>query len=347
MPINQEWTAGIGLSSPWGLVTEYDDGWIGRFQAMKSSIKTYNVNPAVSWKPAGNFAFGLGFNFQRIEAELTNQVNYGGALASGAQGLLTAGRINAAQFAQMVRDSYGLESSAKVEGSDNGTGWNIGLLWDLDANSRIGAQYRSRIRYTLSGDATFVNPAAPATVPGAIVAAVNDQLSNTSITSDIEMPEVVNLSYFRTIDGKWDVMVDAQWTGWSSIQALTVLRSGGSTLQSTPLNFKDVWKVAFGVNYRYNDQWMWRGGLAWDQSPVEDEYRTPRLPDSDRTWLSAGVQYKMSNALKFDFGGAYILGRDASININGHPPSTPTYGLLKGHYEGNAWVLSAQGTWSF
>jgi hypothetical protein len=37
-----------------------------------------------------------------------------------------------------------------------------------------------------------------------------------------------------------------------------------------------------------------------------------------------------------DIGGAHILGRNASININGHPPSTPTYALLEGHDDGNA-----------
>ncbi len=75
----------------------------------------------------------------------------------------------------------------------------------------------------------------------------------------------MNLSLFRTIDAKWDVTVDAPWTGGSSIQSLAILRSGGSTLQSAPEYFKDVCKVAFGVNCRNNDEWMWRGGPAWDQ----------------------------------------------------------------------------------
>ena len=69
--------------------------------------------------------------------------------------------------------------------------------------------------------------------------------------------------------------------------------------------FKDVWRFSVGANYRYNDQWMFRGGIAYDQTPVRDEFRTPRLPDSDRTWLSFGAQYKWSPALKFDVGAIF------------------------------------------
>ena len=63
-----------------------------------------------------------------------------------------------------------------------------------------------------------------------------------------------------------------------------------------------------GVSYRYTPQWTWRGGVAWDQTPVPDEFRTVRLPDSDRVWFTAGAQYKWSEALKFDVGAAYIWG---------------------------------------
>ena len=39
---------GLGVNAPFGLKTDYDDGWIGRYQALKSQIKTINVNPALS-----------------------------------------------------------------------------------------------------------------------------------------------------------------------------------------------------------------------------------------------------------------------------------------------------------
>ncbi len=46
VPINKQWTFGLGVNAPFGLVDEYDNGWIGRYQALKSDIKTININPA-------------------------------------------------------------------------------------------------------------------------------------------------------------------------------------------------------------------------------------------------------------------------------------------------------------
>jgi long-chain fatty acid transport protein len=333
MPINPQWSAGIGVNAPWGLVTEYEDGWIGRFQGLKSSIKTVNINPAVSWKPMSNLAVGVGLNYQRIDAEFTNRVNYTAALFQGSGGAVTL---------------PGLETAARVEGSDTAWGWNAGVLFDIDANSRVGVSYRSPIKYKIAGDATFQNPAAPG-APAPLVAGVNAQLANTAITSEVKLPAIVNLSYFRTLNAQWDVMADAQWTGWSSIKDLTFVRSNGTVLQSTPENFKDTWKFALGAHYRYDANWTLRAGLALDKSPVQTEFRTPRLPDADRTWLTAGAQYKLSPQATLDFGAGYIWVKDAAIDSNpsGAAAATAAFGRLRGSYDANVVLLSGQFTYSF
>ena len=328
MPINPQWSAGVGLNAPWGLVTDYDDGWMGRFLGDKSSIKTINVNPAVSWKPASNVALGLGLNWQRIDAEFTNQVNYSGALFSASGGAVAV---------------PGLETAARVEGSDSAWGWNVGVLWEIDANSRVGAQYRSPIKFHINGDATFANPAVPAGVPPALTGGVNAVLANTAITSNVELPAIVNLSYFRTLNSQWDIMADAQWTGWSSIESLTFTKPDGSPLSSTPENFKDTWKFAVGANYRYGAQWMFRGGLAYDKSPVQTAFMTPRLPDADRTWLTGGVQYKMNPQLTLDFGAGYVWVKTPTIDSG----ASAGNGRLLGHYSSDVVILSGQVVYSF
>jgi long-chain fatty acid transport protein len=282
---------------------------------------------------------GLGLNFQRIEAEFTNQVNYTAAIlqAAGVAGIPVA-----------PADVAGLESRARVEGSDNAWGWNAGLLFDVDANSRIGVSYRSPIKYKIAGTATFQNPAAPL-APAPLVAGVNAQLANTAVTSEVELPAIVNLSYFRTLNAQWDVLADAQWTGWSSIKDLTFVRSNGTVLQSTPENFKDTWKFALGAHYRLNPQWTLRAGVALDKSPVQTDFRTPRLPDADRTWLTGGVQYKLNPQAVLDFGAGYIWVKNASIDSNpsGAPAATAAFGRLRGSYDANVVLLSGQFTYTF
>lgn len=350
MPIDKQWSVGVGINAPFGLVSEYDNGWIGRFQGLKSEIKTINVNPAVSWKPTDNLAIGLGANYQHIDATFTSNVNYSGVLFSAAG--CTGPNPNPQICGGIVQAAAGLQSNAKVTGSDYGWGWNLGVLVDLTPEHRIGMQYRSAINYTVTGDASFDNPAVPAPLAPLATAVNNGLLYNSGITSRIKLPEIVNVSYFGKLNAQWDLMADLQYTGWGSIQQLTFTRSNGDPLQTTNEKFDDAWRFAVGANYRYNEQWMFRGGLAYDQSPVQDGYRTVRLPDADRTWLTLGAQYRFSPTLWLDFGGAYIWIRSASINDIGStnlgvPPSVEQNGRVNGSYDNYTVILSAQLTYAF
>jgi long-chain fatty acid transport protein len=170
-------------------------------------------------------------------------------------------------------------------------------------------------------------------------------LASGDITLAIEMPDSANVSIFRQIDPKWDVMADVQYTGWSSIQNLTIVRSTGVVLSTTPENFRDTWRGSIGANYHYNDQWMFRGGLAYDQSPVRDAERTPRLPDNDRTWVSIGAQYKFSKQIVLDAGYTYIFIKNSSMNQN--EGDTGRNGLISGSYKNNVNILAAQLTYTF
>jgi len=355
-PIDPRWTIGLGINGPFGLVSEYDSNWIGRFQGIKSDIKTYNVNPAVSWKVTDGLAIGGGVSWQRIEATFTSKANYSGyLLGAAALGGIAPGSPT---FNAIAQATPGLESGVNVTGSDNTWGWNIGILVDIDKSNRIGAQYRSAMKYTVSGNVEFSNPALPSLPPalapvvGQLATAVNGRLSNSGVTSEIKLPEIIYVSYFGSINPQWDMLIDLQYTGWSSIKELTFVRTDGSPLQSTTENFQDAWRFAVGLNYRHNEQWLFRGGVAFDQSPVQDAYRTPRLPDADRSWLALGAKYTFSPTLWLDFGAAYVWVRSGSINDIGSsagplPPSAAQNGLVNGSYNNNVVILSGQLTYAF
>jgi long-chain fatty acid transport protein len=352
VPINRQWAVGLGVNAPFGLKTEYDSDWIGRFQAVKSKVETINVNPSVSFKATDMVSIGAGVDYQHIKATLTQHANYALAFAGGVQQGVAAGQIPAAAVVPLLAAAAGLESNADISGNDGAWCWNIGALIDLDKQTRVGVQYRSKIKYHVTGTANISNPAFPTLPPtlAPIAAAITNALNTTllasgDITLDIEMPDSANVSIFRQIDPKWDVMADLQYTGWSSVQNLTVVRTTGTVLTSVPENFRDTWRVSVGANYHYTDQWMFRGGLAFDQSPVRDAQRTPRLPDEDRTWVSLGAQYKFSPQLLLDLGYTYIFIKNPSINQN--EGSTAANGLINGNYKNNVNIVAAQVTYTF
>ena len=351
VPFTDQWSFGLGVNVPFGLETKYDSDWLGRFQAIKSRLETVNINPVLSWEPTKSLTVGGGFSYQHLKAELGSHANYAAAFAQGVGSAVASGAVPPAFASTLIGAGAGLESNVKITGNDSGWGWNVGVLWQADPQTRYGAAYRSRIKYTVSGSVEFTNPTSLGPLPGAlqpagtaIMAGVNSALANGDVTLAIKMPDTANVSVFHQFNNKWDLMADLQYTGWSSIQELKVVRSTGVVLQTTPENFRNTWRGSVGANYRYSDAWTLRGGLAYDQSPVRDAQRTPRLPDNDRTWVALGAQYKYSPAIAVDFAWAYIFVRDPSINQN--EGSTAGNGLISGSYKSNVNIVGLQLTYT-
>ena len=146
------------------------------------------------------------------------------------------------------------------------------------------------------------------------------------------------------VNDKWDIMADLTRTGWSAFNELKVVRDDGSTLTSTPENWKNTWRASLGINHHYNEHWISRAGLAYDQSPVLKAYRTPRVLDSDRTWLALGGQYKPDSVSALDFGYAHLFVSDAPIDQD---VSASGAGTLTGNYKSDVNILSVQYTHNF
>lgn len=342
-PLDNGLSIGLAVTRPWGLASEYDAGWIGRFQAVKSVIESVNINPGLAWKASSRVSVGLGLNAQQLKAEFTNQVNYAGAMLNAA---VVNGEVPGTNaFNAIAAAANGLESSARTKVSDTAYGWNAGLMFDLDEHARIGIGYRSSIKYRVNGTAGFVNPAVSAPLAAFATAVNGRDLRDTRVTADVELPAILNLSYFTRLNDRWDLLADAQWTRWSTIERLTFVRADGSVLKSTPDFFRNTWKLALGANYRYNPQWTLRGGLAFDASPVQLAYRTALLPDSDRTWVTLGARYTANPKLTVDVGAAYVVARKARINDN--EGSTAATGLVNGYFDNRTVILSAQLNYAF
>lgn len=236
------------------------------------------------------------------------------------------------------------EGSNSIQGNDSAWGFNFGFMFNPAPETTLGFSYRSAINYTLGGTVQYYGrPAAINALLG--LAAVSNQAGDGAVSADVKMPASYSFAAKHRM-GKWEFMADATRTEWSSIQALNIVRSNGFLLESTPFYWQDTWRFGVGANYRYNNQWMVRTGIALDETPTQDAYRTPRVPDQDRTWLSIGAQYRVSPQGVIDFGYAHLFVKDASINMNGTPALTAAQtagrGALVGSFENQVDILSIQ-----
>lgn len=295
---------GLGLSAPFGLKTEYGDQWIGRFQADKSEVKTLNINPSIALKVNDQLSLGIGVSAMRAEATLTRQVNR--VLAS--------------------------ESSVKIKGDDWGFGFNLGTIYQVTTDTRIGVDYRSKIEQHLDGTAKF----------GTALAA-----GNTGVKADLTLPENFSVSVFSQLDDKWDVMGDATWTRWSQFKELKIVRDNGTTLALTPENWENTMRYSIGMNYRYSDALKLRAGLAYDEEAIRDEFRTARIPGNDRKWVSLGASYQVAPATKFDVGYSHLFISNAKIDDDQTSAAEGRNGRLLGDFDGSVDILSMQVTHNF
>jgi len=306
---------GLGVNAPFGLGTEYDSDWMGRYASTSSEVKSLNINPSVAFRANDKLSIGIGMNAQYMEATLESRI-------------------------YQVPVGYS-DGKAKITGDSWALGFNGGLIYEVTPATRLGIHYRSDVIHTLEGEAKFKNlsPAVSA----------NPSLANQDAEADIDAPSTFSISMTHQLNDKLTLLGDVTHTKWSNFEELRVVGDNGAVVSMVEEKWDDSYRIALGMKYQYNNQWIFRSGVAHDETPIDDDYRTSRIPGDDRTWLSFGASYSPSRQLTIDVGYSHLWVDDAKIDEDYSllTPATGISGRLKGKYEADVNILSAQATWKF
>jgi long-chain fatty acid transport protein len=345
---------GVGVNVPFGLETSWDPAWMGRFHATRSKIQGLTVSPTVAIQLSDTLSIGGGASWQHMEANFDAGVAYGGlSFAGTAQAVAglppaTQAAALAAVTAQLGPSGTALEGAGLIEGDSKAWGWNAGALLKLGEQAHLGVSYRSKIEHDITGDVTFEG-APTFALPGAlapIAAGLNAKFASGPVKAAVTLPDTWSVA-LAWENEKVEVLADWTWTGWSTIQSLDIDREDGSALSSVPLMFEDTWRAGLGLNYRLNDAWKLRLGTAYDKAPVQDEFRTPRLPDSNRVWAAGGFEWKLSQKARVDVGYAHIFIDGSTSDLPNISATGTPVGALVGDYTSKTDILGAQLTLSF
>ncbi len=300
---------GVGVNAPFGLTTKYDDDWIGRYAAITSSLKTVNVNPVVSYQVTPWLSIGAGPQIQRMDARLTNAEFFGGAI----------------------------DGRTELQADDVGFGFTAGALITPMPGMQIGVGFRSSVDHTLEGDVDVTSPA------GATI-------FQSDAKADVETPETLGLSLVQQVTDRLSLTGTVEWTNWSRIEELRVeFDTPGVPDDVTEENWEDTFFFALGANYQLNRSLLLRGGVAYDQTPIRDEFRTARLPDEDRYWIALGATYALTDLITIDVGYAHVFIRDSSIeeDFDAVPGPMTVTGTVVGEYENSADIFAVQANLKF
>src|SRR5882672_4370060 len=188
-PVSKRFALGAAVNAPFGLVTDYDDTWAGRYHALRSDIKTVNVNLAAAFKFHDAFSVGLGANHQNLDAELTQAVDFATICTVGGAPPISVPN-NCGASGGFVQPGTPNDGHAKVTAKGDAWGYNAGILSQLGA-TRIGLAYRSKVKYKLDGEFDI---AAPANVPNTLLTNPNVLLVDTGAHTEITLPSTLSLS---------------------------------------------------------------------------------------------------------------------------------------------------------
>ncbi len=294
-PLSDSVNLTIGAHTPFGLGTEWEEDFAGRFISKKADLQVIDLGAQVAWAITENFAIGGGIDYLIGTIELQRN----------------AGLIN--PYTQSVVDVAEIELG--TNGSRNHAwAWNAGVMFKLGAGFSIGAVYRSD--FSLKGtdaDATFTQ--IPTGYPDfdAAVAATLPFDEEPAVSTTIELPE------YWQIGIAWSnekLTLSAQYgeMGWSVFQELAIQFPDYPQLNSvTREEYEDSEQTRFGVDWRATQCLSLRLGYVMDETPQPVESMSPLLADSDRDGYSAGIGYlSRSSTWGFDVGYEYLELEDRS-----------------------------------
>ncbi|MCQ2914556.1 MAG: outer membrane protein transport protein [Alphaproteobacteria bacterium] len=314
--LNDKVTLGLGFYVPYGLRDGYkEDQWMATDHGVNAQLQALDYAVGAGVAVTDNLSLGLEVYARNVKLEISS----------------TAGN-------KRYRNKFELD--------DWNFGGGIGAMYKFDDRTRLGVAYKSRTQHQLRGHSHTMGSGA------------NNQLrSDFKGNMPVQAPEQVNIGAFHKLNDKIGLSLGAKWTRWSRFKALTIqdvkiCQAPGNcqtTTQEVAQRWKDAWNISVGTDYYYNENWTFRGGVAWDQSPIPGAHdRTLVIPDNDRWEFSTGTTYKKGHwtydfAYMFIHMGHFKIDNDRH-DLNDEPSKS---GHFKGKYNMNAHVAMLEVQYNF
>lgn len=300
--INPEWWVGLGITMPFGLSTDYGQypNWKYGNRGTEAELMDIDINPNFAWKPNDFFSLGGGISLQYAKAKLGMDAYLPGTVENGLQ-------------------SHGYIGHGEETGDSWAWGWNLGFVLRPTDNFRFGISYRSAIKHKASGHYELSN--------GQVVNnSLNAGLFNGKYPSKvtIKTPDTVYASALWEASKDLTLTGTVRWAKWSNSQVWTLRQSGlphtGDShanalierFRNIPIrhHYRDTWLFALGADYKINEQWTVRGGIAYEENAAgkDQTYRVATIPDGDRLFLSLGCSYNFDKHWSLDSAVLWVQG---------------------------------------
>ncbi|HBG06865.1 MAG: transporter [Geobacteraceae bacterium GWC2_58_44] len=304
---NDSLSAGLGVFNPFGLGTEWDEEWEGRFLATKSELTTFNINPVLSYRVIPSLAIAAGLDVILLDATLEKRVPAG---AFGLAGPAT-------------------ETGVQFKGDGTGVGFNVGVAWDACKTVTIGASYRSEVKVDIDGTSR--------TSPTFTVPFFNVTPLDSKGETSVKLPQQITAGISYQVTAPLIIEAGVRWEDWSAFKELQITLDNGTPLAATRRDWHDTYGLNVGGKYRVNDTVALLAGYVYGNDAVPNSTFDPSIPDSNTHVFCVGTDLNFEG-INAAFSYAYQRYENRTKNNSVDPLLPPNY--ADGVYKNDAHLLA-------
>ena len=367
---------GIGFYVPFGLSSDYDNDFVGRYFADETAIEVLSLQPSIGYKLNEQWSVGMGISVNRAEGTLSKYKDHSGLCELGEQ-------TTNAMFGAPVYNAAYCDSHYEVEGDDVAFGYTLGIHGEPVQGTRLALTYHSAIHFRLSGDSVITNtPITGANVVGnpnyLVIApnlpaidlatgklAANSQLTEASKVA-LTTPATAAFSLDQQLTKALSVQFSAAWTEWSAFESIDIVSADANPSISLntqipanlnnpgqigyiPEYWHNSWSFAAGATYLLQSDVTLKAGVAYDENPIAQSHKTARIPTDDRVWASVGANWQLTDKLSLDFAYGYLFTGDVSVNEREYNvQDVPLYNSgYQGDYSNKSQLFAVGANYSF
>lgn len=328
-PLTDDIYIGAAFNIPFGFSSTYANDSIARYHGVDSKVVAFSFTPIIGVALNENWSIAGGPRIEYFSVDIESAVD--------AAGVATA--LELSGFTPGTDDIF-----SRLEDEDFGFGYVVGVQGDLAENVRVGASFASKIEHRFDGDATFDIGGSMA---GQALAALG-LFQDTGFTSQLTAPATMQLGAAVDVSPRLTLLASTTLARWSKFEQIRAdFDNPGQPPEIVTQDWRDAWSWSAGAEFDLSPANTARFGIMYEESPVNPEFATSRIPDADRIWVAAGFSSRLSEKATLHVGGAYIFFDDRMIDQSGALPENLFRGSLEANLKISTVLLSAGLDWRF
>ncbi|MBU1011098.1 MAG: outer membrane protein transport protein [Bacteroidetes bacterium] len=272
--INDKWVVGLGIYTPYGSASVWDDNWAGKLLIQNIALRAIFYQPTVAYKINDKIGIGAGLVYATGKVTIEKGLNYSPT------------------------------SKATLEGNAASIGFNAGVYFTPTEKLAVGIDYRSKINMDVKdGDATF-------TLPSALY---NTLPADNKFDASLPLPANLDFGVSYKASDKLLLSLELNWVMWGTYDSLkfTFKEKGELLNSSNPRLYRDSFIPRFGAQYKLNDMVCLRAGGYYDPTPTNEDYFTPETVSLNTIAFTLGLSVTPVKNLTIDLSYLQLSGMKA------------------------------------